>query len=188
MAAVEDGVLIDPAGARCVGTNRRMNARRKLPGNLLEVFGHARARPVKVRAILENDKDVRIAEHGLRSHAFDVRSRQQRGDDRISHLVLDHVRGLARPGRVDDHLHVADVGQRVERRLPHGPHAGNCEQNGSRKNDEGIAAAPLNDSCDHHMPPAASTLSCFVARVWPPRTTATVTCQVPPEPSCRELE
>ena len=34
------------------------------------------------------------------------------------------------------------------------------------------------------MPPVALTLSCFVAMVWPPRWTVTVTCHVPPVCSC----
>ena len=67
--------------------------------------------------------------------------------------------------RVDDDLHVADVGQRIERHVRHAPDAGDREQNGARENQERIACAPCDGSCNHHMPPVALTLSCLVAIV-----------------------
>ena len=72
--------------------------------DLLQVFDDARARPVEIRAVLEDDEDIRIAEHRLRAHGLDMRRSQQAGDDRIGHLVFDDVGRLARPIRVDDHL------------------------------------------------------------------------------------
>ena len=94
-----------------------MHVGRQLARNLLQVFGHARARPVEVRAILKDHEDVRIAEHGLRAHTLDARRRQQRRDDGIGDLILNHIGRLAGPFRVDDDLHVADVGQRIQRNM-----------------------------------------------------------------------
>ena len=97
VAAVHDGVLVDPAGAGGVRADGRMHVRRKLARDLLQVFDHARPRPVEIGAILKDDEDIRVAEHGLRAHALHVGRRQQRGHDRICDLIFDHVRWLARP-------------------------------------------------------------------------------------------
>ena len=49
--------------------------------------------------------------------ALTLRRRQQRGDDRVGDLVLDNVGRLAGPAGMNDHLHVRDVGQGVERNV-----------------------------------------------------------------------
>src|SRR6185437_16026805 len=135
-------------------------------------------------AILENHKHIRIAEHSLRADPLYARSGEQSRDDRVGHLVLDHVRRLARPGRVDDDLHVADIGQRIKRHPSHGPDTARDQQDCPCKHNELIAAAPLDDAGDHYIPPVAFTLSCSAAMVWPFLVAITATCQVPPEPSC----
>ena len=100
-----------------------MHIRRQPPGNLLQVFGHAGARPIKVRAIFEDDKDVGVAEHGLGAYGLNVRSGEQSRDKGISDLVFDDIGRLTRPFRVDDDLHIADVGKRVQGNMAKAPHA-----------------------------------------------------------------
>ena len=63
--AVDDGVLVDPARTGCVRADGRMHVRGQTSGDLLQVLGHARPRPVEVGAILKDDEDIGVAEHGL---------------------------------------------------------------------------------------------------------------------------
>ena len=121
MAVVYKDVLVDPSGARRVWTDDRMHAFREPPGNLLHVLQDSRPRPVQIGAVLENNEDVGISEHRLRSHGFDMWSGEKRRDDWVRHLVLDDARRFAGPGGMYDHFHVRDVRQRVERNLTERP-------------------------------------------------------------------
>ncbi len=123
-----------------------MYVRGQPSGDLLQIFGHARPRPVEVGAVLKDDEDIGVAEHGLGAHVLHVRSREQSGHDRVGDLVFNHIRRLTGPLRVNDHLHVADVGQRVERHALQAPDARDDQQNGSRKDQERIARAPRDDA------------------------------------------
>jgi hypothetical protein len=58
-----------------------MHRLRQPSADLLEIFEHARARPVKIGSVLEDHIDVGIAEHRLGAHRLDMRRRQQAGDD-----------------------------------------------------------------------------------------------------------
>ena len=75
-------------------------------GRIFERYSSvAAARPVQVRAVLEDDVDVREAEVGEAADRLDARRAEQRRDDRVGDLVLDDVRAAV-PARVDDHLRV----------------------------------------------------------------------------------
>src|SRR5512143_3014082 len=85
---------------------------------------------------------------------------------------------------MNDDLHVADVGKRVERDSLQRPDPCDRQQDCSGKDQKAVALAPFNDVGDHHMPPVALTLSCPVAIGCAARSTATVTCHVPPVCNC----
>ncbi len=145
VTAIDDGILIDPARAGCIGTDSRMNIRGQPPGNLLQVLRHARSRPVEICVVLKHDEDIRVAEHGLSTHVLHARSRKQGGHDRVGNLVFNHIRGLASPLRVNDHLHVADVGQCVQRRSLHAPITRHNQENGPGEYQKRVACAPRDD-------------------------------------------
>ena len=146
VAAIDDCILIDPAGTGCIGTDSRMHVRRQSPCDLLQVLRYARSRPVEVGIVLKNDEDIGVAEHGLGAHVLHARSRQQSGHDWVGNLVFNHIRWLALPLRMNNHLHVADVGQCVQRHSLHAPIARHDQQNGPRENQEGIARTPRDDA------------------------------------------
>src|SRR6266568_5928865 len=78
-AFIYNGVLIHPAGAGGVGADGRVYVLRKTPANLLQVFDNSRTRPVEVSTVLEDDIDIGIPEHRLRSHSFYMGCSQEAG-------------------------------------------------------------------------------------------------------------
>src|SRR6266404_4710474 len=60
-AVIDECVLIDPADARAIGPQRRLCGRRQSAGDLVQVFEHARTRPIQVGLVIEYDVHVGIA-------------------------------------------------------------------------------------------------------------------------------
>ena len=131
---------------------------------------------------MKDDIDIGVAEHRLRANRFDVRGSQQTGNNRVGHLVFDDIGWLSGPGCVDDHLHVRDVWQCIQRNMLERPDASQCQQQDSGEDHEAIARASIDDFGEHHMPPVAFTRNCFVASTSPFFWTVMATCHVPPEP------
>ena len=140
-ALIDDGIFVDPACARCIGADRRMHVLGQPPADLLQIFNDTRTRPVEISAILENYVDIGVPEHRLSANCFHMRRSQQAGDDRIGHLVFDHVGRFTGPGRVDDDLHIRDVRQSVQRDMLERPDARKCEQQDCGEDQEAIARA-----------------------------------------------
>ena len=55
---VDQRVLVDPADAGGIGADGRIDARRQLSADTLQVFDDAAAGPVDVRAVIEDHVDV----------------------------------------------------------------------------------------------------------------------------------
>ncbi len=153
-AAVDERVLVDPAHAGRVGAERRLRARRQASLHLVQVFEHARARPVEIGAVLEQHVDERIAEERIAAHGLRAGHRQHRRRQRIGHLILDDLRRLSRERRADDHLRVGQVGNRVERRRPHRPHARDGEKPRREQHEEAVRDRPADQRGDHFLSPA----------------------------------
>ena len=166
-ALIDDGIFVDPSCARCIGANRRMHILWQTPAYLLQVFDDPRARPVEICAVLKNHIDVGVPEHRLRAHGFHMRCGQKAGDDRIGYLVLDHIRGFAGPACMNNHLHIGDIGQCVQRHMLKRPDAGKREQQHGCEDEESVARADFDYFGEHYIPPVAFTRSCFVAITCP---------------------
>ena len=72
--AVDHGVLVRPAYAGGVRAEDGSDSRGKLAGQSVHVLEDAAARPVDVRAVLEDDVDKRHPEVGVPAHDFDLGS------------------------------------------------------------------------------------------------------------------
>ncbi len=163
---VDQRVLEDPADAGGVGTELGLHARGQLGGDLGQVLEHAGARPVDVGAVLEDDVDVAEAEVGEAADGLDLRRAQERRDDRIGDLVLDDV-GAAVPARVDDHLGVGEVRQRVERDVAHRPERDDERDHRPGDDEVPVLGGEADDPLDHGVTsprwrrarPAAATRS-----------------------------
>ena len=149
MAVVHERVFIDPSRARRIRPDDGMHARRQTARDLLHVLENARTRPIQIRSVLKHDEDVGVAKHGLRAHGFYVRGGEKCRDNGIRDLVFDEAGRLTCPRRVDNHFHVGNVGQRVERNVTQGPDSREHQQECSHKNEKTILRAPINPSGDH---------------------------------------
>ena len=112
-----DRILVDPAHPRCIRTKGWCHPIGQASRSSVEVFQHARPRPVRVNAVLEDDVDKRNAEERKAPHHAGSRHRQHGRGQRISDLVLHHLRGLARVVGQHDHLHVRQIGNSVDRQI-----------------------------------------------------------------------
>ena len=143
-------VLVDPAHARWHPARAAgVTPLRQAAGSEVEVFQHARARPVDVGAVLENDVDERRAEEREAAHHLGFRHRQHGRGQRIGDLVFHHLRRLAGVLGVDDDLHVGQVGQGVERRVQHGIDAGDDDEQRGQQHQEEVARRPVDQSAQH---------------------------------------
>ncbi len=114
-ALVDERVLVDPADARRVGPELGLHPCGEARLDLRQVLEDARARPVDVGAVLEDDVDVREAEVREAPDRLHLRRAEKGRHDRIRDLVLEDVRAPV-PARIDDDLRVREIGDGVERR------------------------------------------------------------------------
>ncbi len=150
MAVVNQHVFIDPTRPRRIGTEDGVDAGRQLALKLLKVFENAGTRPIKIRAVLEDDVHIRIPKHGLRSDILHLGRSEQRGYNGIGHLVLDDVGGLARPAGMNNDLHVRNIGQGIEGNVPHRPDSGKNQQEDCGENQKAVTCAPI-DPAGYHV-------------------------------------
>ena len=110
-------VLVDPADPGRIGAERRRDAIGEAARGAIEIFEHARARPIDVGAVLEDHIDERDPEIREAAHHARLRHGEHRGRQRIGDLILDHLRRLAGIFGVDDDLRIGEVGDRIQRQM-----------------------------------------------------------------------
>ena len=145
---VDQRILEDPAQARGVRAKLRPHAVRKPRQHRREVFLDAGSGPIDIRAVLEDDVNVGIAVIREPPDGLHARGANHGGDDGVGDLVLDDIRALV-PAREDDHLRVAEVRDRVQGQVPHGPPASNAGQEQDGDHDEAVVDAEIDDAIDH---------------------------------------
>ena len=149
---VHERVLIDPAHSGRVRTERRLGARRQPGLHLIQVFQHPRARPVRIRPVLEQDVDEGIAEHRIAANRLRARHRHHGGGERIGDLVFDDARRLPGEGRADDDLRVGQVRYRVQRRAQKGNDAPGRDNQRGKEDEKTVADGPADEPGDHLAP------------------------------------
>ncbi len=97
-------ILVYPADACRVGTDRRRHPGRQSGGRAIEEFEDPRTRPIDVGAVFKDNVDKGDAEKGEAAYHLRFRDGQHRGGQRIGDLILDDLRGLPRVLRVNDDL------------------------------------------------------------------------------------
>src|SRR5207248_5089786 len=78
---VDERVLIDPADAGRIRTERGPRFLRQARLHLVQILEYPRAGPVQVRAVLEQDVDERIAEHGVTAYGLRAGDREHGGGE-----------------------------------------------------------------------------------------------------------
>src|SRR5256885_12798808 len=77
VAVIDEHVLINPTRTGRVRTDRRMHVCGKPAGNRLQILHNPRTGPVNVGPVFEDNKDVRVIEHGLRAYRLHLRRSQE---------------------------------------------------------------------------------------------------------------
>ncbi len=144
-----DGIHERPADAGGIGAERGRDALGQLPADAAQILQHPAARPVGVGAVVENDIDERVAVERVAAHHFRPRHGKHLGRDGISDLVLDDVRRLAFPRRVDDDLRVGQVGDGVERDVAHRVNAAEHQHHRRQHDDELVLERKIYDAREH---------------------------------------
>ncbi len=141
----DEGVFVHPTYTGRIRADSRRNAAGQLAGGSVEVFQHPRARPIKIGAILENDIYEGGAEHREAPHHLRFRHRDHRRSERISDLIFHHLRRLSGILGKDDHLHVRQVWQRIQRGFDHCVNARQNDKQGGEQHQSAIARRPVYD-------------------------------------------
>ena len=142
-------VLVDPPEPRGIGPERRRDIRRQLAGDPAQVLEHAAARPVEVGPVLEDDVDERDAEERVAPHRRRARHLEHLGGDGIRDLVFDDARRLLVVLRLHDHLHVGEIGERLERCASEGPDAAGDRGRGGEDDQQRIRDRPADEAFQH---------------------------------------
>ena len=147
--------MVDPADAGGVRPERRRHAVRQAPRGRVEIFEHARARPIDVRAVLEDHVDERHAEIGEAAHHARFRHGEHGGGQRIGDLVLDHLRRLARIFGVDDDLRIGEVGNGIERQMKNRIESRRDGEHRADHHQHDVARRRGDEASDHCGAPAS---------------------------------
>ena len=143
---VHQRVFENPAHSRGIRANHWVHAFGQHAAHRTEVFDDARARPIDVRTVLEDDVDERLAKAGLAAYELHLRRSDEAGRNRIRDLVFDEVRGAALPFGGYDDLHVADVRDGVQGRACERPDAAGDAEDHKNGDEESVAAAGFDDA------------------------------------------
>jgi hypothetical protein len=145
----EQRILVNPADAGRIGSERRRHPVRKAARGGVEIFEHARTRPINVGAVFEDHVNEGNPEVGEAAHYAGFRHREHGGCERVSDLILDHLRRLSRIFGVDDHLGVGEVGDRIERDVKNRIETRRDREHGSYQHQHQVAGGGRDQPSDH---------------------------------------
>ncbi len=169
-APVDQGVLVHPTHAGRVRSEFGAHPVGQARQDLAQVLERATASPVDVRAVLKDDVDVGESEVGEATNRLDLRGAEHGRHDWVGDLIFDHVRAAV-PARVDDHLRVGQIGDRVERHVAHAVDPDSDRDARDEQDQELIPRAEIDDALDHVAILVAldekRDLTCRVLRVGP---------------------
>src|SRR5947208_6518796 len=145
---VNERVFVNPADARCVRANNRIHPFGQRAADRVEIFDDARTRPINVGAVLEDYVDERLAEHRFATDEFHFWRGNEEGGNGICDLVFHQVGRAAFPFRVNNYLHVAQVGNCVERRVNQPVNTARNSEDRENENEKFVLRARLDDALD----------------------------------------
>ncbi len=150
MCVVDESVLEYPADASRIGAEFGVDALRQFGKHARQVLQRSRPRPVDVRSLVENDVDEGVPKIRESADGFHAGCAKHGRDDRIGDLVLHNV-GAAIPPRVHDDLGVAQVGDGIERDVPHRPDPRGDGKTDQQKDEEAVTPGELDDPVNHGL-------------------------------------
>ena len=165
--AVDQRVFVDPAHARGVGPQRGGGTGGQSALHLVEVFHHARARPVGVGLVVEQHVNERVAEERIAAHRLRARHAEHRRGQRVGDEVFHHLRRLAGIRGAHDDLRVRQVGDRIDARVLDGPDPCHHQERSGHEHQESVADRPA-DQRGNHLAPAVRCTETSSQPIEPP--------------------
>jgi hypothetical protein len=124
LAAGLDGVPENLAEGGGIGGHVGDDAGGQKRDGLGQLFGHALAGEIEINVVLEDDRDHREVEFGRGADGFYTGEPLQLSRQWVGDLVFDFARAAAHPVGEDDHLVLAEIGNRIHGRAIDNEHTG----------------------------------------------------------------
>src|SRR5205814_6818874 len=86
------------------------------------------------------------AEHGFTANELDLGSNDEARRNRVGDLVFDQIRRASFPIGIDDDLHIAQIGNGIERSLRQRPNATSDAEDDKNDDEESVSGAGLDDA------------------------------------------
>jgi hypothetical protein len=144
-AAIDQGIAVDPAHPGGIRSESRLRALGQGGRHLIQIFQDPRARPVDVGPVLEEDVNEAVPEEAVTAHHARAGHREHGSGDGIGDLLLDHLGRLTRERRADDHLHIREVRDGVQRGLLYGRKPPGRQQHRREQDQDTVPDRPEDD-------------------------------------------
>ncbi len=139
---INQSVFERPTHPGCVRSESWCDSLGKLARGFLHVFEHPRTGPVHVGSVLEDYVHEGQAKKGVPSHDLHLGRREERGNNRVGHLVFHQVGTASFPLSEDNYLDIRQVGDGIERSVVGGPDPPGNSKESSQKDIEFVVGAP----------------------------------------------
>src|SRR5581483_10260674 len=150
---INQRVFVNPADRSRVRADHGIHTLGERPAHRIQILDDPRARPIDVRAVFKNDVNKRFAEHRFAANKLYFRHGNEDAGNRIRDLIFDKIRRASFPLGVNDHLHVAQIGNGIQRRVKQPVNPSRDAEDGENENQKFISRAPLDDAVDKHLAP-----------------------------------
>jgi hypothetical protein len=119
---------------------------------LLQAFGDELSGEVEIGAVFERNGDLRQAVARDRTRVVEIGQAEQCGLDRVCQALLGLQRRIAGAFGVDLHLHVGDVGGRIDRQARVVPRAERGEAERDEHHEPAMSDREANNGFEHDRP------------------------------------
>ena len=143
---IQHRILINPAHTCSIWPQLRRHPLRQSIRRGIEILQHPTARPVHIRSIFKNYIHIRNAKKRISPHRLCIGHGQHRRRQRIRHLIFDHLRRLTRIFAIHDHLHIRQIGNRIQWRIQHRIHPPSNHHQSDNHHQKSILHTRFNNS------------------------------------------
>ena len=143
---VQHRILINPAHTRRIWAQLWRHSLRQSIRRGIEILQHPTARPVHICSILKNYIHIRNAKKRITPHRLCIGHGQHCRRQRIRHLIFHDLRCLPRIFAKHNHLHIRQIGNRIQWRIQHRIHSPSNHHQSGNHHQKPILDTRFNNS------------------------------------------